>query len=245
MTVILPPGTPQNNTPKPHKKVLADLKASILNPALTSHFQCWFYPPSPVRSLLPTAEVQEDRLWSLSCSEAALPGTSLATTEITNDHTGVTERHAYRRQYDTTSSFTFYVDHDYKIINFFEKWIGYIVGENETNTAILNDGKDVTPLSDNYFYRVNFPKLYQTSIYVKKFEKDYNRVLEYKFLKAYPISINTMSVTYEASQVLKCTVNFNFSRYLVETMNNTPDAVLFDGPINENGVTNNAITLNV
>ena len=50
-----------SNTPKPHKKVLADLKASILNPALTSHFQCWFYPPSPVRSLLPTAEVQEDR----------------------------------------------------------------------------------------------------------------------------------------------------------------------------------------
>ena len=102
-------------TPRPQKKVLSDLKASILNPALTSHFQCWFYPPSAVRSLLPAGEVNEDRMWSLSCSEAALPGTSLATTELTNDHTGVTERHAYRRQYDTTSSFTFYVDHDYKM----------------------------------------------------------------------------------------------------------------------------------
>ena len=209
-------------TPRPQKKVLSDLKASILNPALTSHFQCWFYPPSAVRSLLPTGEVQDDRMWSLSCSEAALPGTSLATSELVNDHTGVTERHAYRRQYDTTSSFTFYVDHDYKIINFFEKWIGYIVGENETNTATLNDGKDTNTLSPNYFYRVNFPKLYQTSIYVKKFEKDYNRVLEYRFLKAYPISINSMPVTYEASQLLKCTVNFNFSRYLVETMNTNP-----------------------
>ena len=46
--------------------------------------------------------------------KASLPGTSLATTELNNDHSGVTERHAYRRQYDTTSSFTFYVDHDYK-----------------------------------------------------------------------------------------------------------------------------------
>ena len=64
-----------------------------------------------------------------------------STNELVNDYTGITERHAYRRQYDTTSSFTFYVDHDYKIINFFEKWIGYIVGENETNTATLNDGK--------------------------------------------------------------------------------------------------------
>ena len=202
-------------TPRASKKVLSDLKASILNPALTSHFQCWFYPPSPVRSLLPTGEVQDDRMWSLSCAEkAALPGTSLATGEITNDFTGVTERHVYRRQYDTTSSFTFYVDHDYKIINFFEKWIGYIVNEGYINQ---------NPSNDNYFYRVNFPKLYQTSIYIKKFEKDYDRILEYKFLKAYPISINTMSVSYEASQLLKCTVNFNFSRYLVETRDNIPN----------------------
>ncbi len=214
MTVIA--NVPASNTPKPHKKVLSDLKASILNPALTSHFQCWFYPPSAVRSLLPPAEVQEDRLWSLSCAEAALPGTSLATHEIINDHTGVTERHAYRRQYDTTSSFTFYVDHDYKIINFFEKWIAYIVGEGTAQEI----SRGVTPTSDNYFYRVNFPRLYETSIYIKKFEKDYDRVLEYRFLKAYPISINSMAVNYEASQLLKCTVNFNFSRYLVETIHN-------------------------
>ena len=217
-------------TPRPSKKVLSDLKASILNPALTSHFQCWFYPPSAVRSLLPTGEVQDDRMWSLSCAEAALPGTSIATNELVNDFTGVTERHAYRRQYDTTSSFTFYVDHDYKIINFFEKWIGYIVGENETNTDTLNAGTDVNGLSDNYFYRVNFPKLYQTSIYVKKFEKDYDRTLEYRFLKAYPLSINSMPVTYNASQVLKCTVNFNFSRYLVDVQDSLIGMPI-DGPL--------------
>ena len=236
-----------SNTPKPHKKVLADLKASILNPALTSHFQCWFYPPSAVRSLLPTGEVNDDRMWSLSCAEAALPGTSLATTELTNDHTGVTERHAYRRQYDTTSSFTFYVDHDYKIINFFEKWIGYIVNEGYDHMQNQeNDQGNAIPVSnpsaDNYFYRVNFPKLYQTSIYLKKFERDYgSRVLEYKFLKAYPVSINSMPVSYDGSQVLKCTVNFNFSRYLVNKMYNQPimgplPPVNFFG--NNNAVTN-------
>ena len=110
--------------------------------------------------------------------------------------------------------------------------MGYIVNERYINQHRSND---------NYFYRVNFPKLYQTSIYVKKFEKDYERILEYKFLKAYPISINTMSVSYEASQLLKCTVNFNFSRYLVETRDNDP----IMGPLQQNGVTNNAITLNV
>ena len=142
----------------------------------------------------------------LSCMEAALPGTSLATAELTNDHSGITERHVHRRQYDTTSSFTFLVDRNYKQIGLFEQWIGYIV--NEQNSS-----------AENYFYRVNFPKEYQTAIYIKKFEKDYNngKMLQYKFLKSYPISIDSMPVTYEASQVLKCTVNFNFSRYWVET----------------------------
>jgi hypothetical protein len=121
---------------------------------------------------------------------------------MTGDHTGVTERHAYRRQYNPTSSFTFYVDHDYEIITTFEKWIGFIVNEQQSS-------------ADNYSYRVNFPKEYQTSIYIKKFEKDYNRILEYKFIQAYPISIDQMPVTYNASDLLKCTVNFNFSRYLI------------------------------
>ena len=202
-------------TPKPHKKVLSDLKASILSPALTSHFQCWFYPPPQVRSLLEGDE-RDDRFISLSCSEASLPGTSLATNEMVNDHTGVTERHAYRRQYDTTSSFTFYVDHDYTMLTFFEKWIGFIV--NEPNLD-LSERSEFGLNRDDYFYRVNFPKEYQTAIYIKKFEKDYNngKMLQYKFLKSYPISIDSMPVTYEASQVLKCTVNFNFSRYWVET----------------------------
>ena len=149
MSVVI--GGSTSSTPKPHKKILADLKASILNPALTSHFQCWFYPPSAVRSLLPTGEVQDDRMWSLSCAEAALPATSLATHQMTGDHTGVTERHAYRRQYNPTSSFTFYVDHDYEIITTLEKWIGFIVNEQQSS-------------ADNYSYRVNFPKEYQTSI---------------------------------------------------------------------------------
>ena len=136
------------------------------------------------------------------------------------------------------------MDHDYKIINFFEKWIGYIVNEGYDHMQDQEDDQgNIVPVSDpsadNYFYRVNFPKLYQTSIYIKKFEKDYSRFLEYKFLKAYPISINTMSVTYNASQVLKCTVNFNFSRYLTNTGFIVPDDdhyVPFNDGLDVNGL---------
>ena len=195
-------------TPQP--TAVEKLKTSILNTALTTHYECWFNPPSSILGLIPGANKDLD--YTLSCMEASLPGTSLATAELTNDHTGITERHVHRRQYDTTASFTFLVDRDYKQIKFFETWIGYIV--NEQNSS-----------AENYFYRVNYPKQYQTKIMINKFERDYKQPsLEYEFLNAYPISINAMPVTYEAAQTLKCTVNFNFSRYITNatTVNEAP-----------------------
>ena len=199
---------------KPAKVGVSKLKNSILNTALTTHYECWFNPPSTVQSLI--TDVAKDENYTLSCLEAALPGTSLATVELQNDHSGITERHVHRRQYDTTASFTFYVDRYYRQIKLFETWIGYIV--NEQNSEDLN-----------YFYRVNFPKEYQTSIWITKFERDFNNArkpgnnydeqqLTYLFLNAYPISIDSMPVSYEGAQTLKCTVNFNFSRYITKNL---------------------------
>ena len=210
-------------TPKP--RPVADLKKSILNASLTSYYECHFNPPSAISGgiegptgkvtggLIPGANSDED--YMLSCMEASLPGTSLATVELTNDHSGITERHVHRRQYDTTASFTFLVDRDYKQIKLFETWIGYIVNE--------QNSKD-----PNYFYRVNFPNQYKTMIGITKFERDYLKnkrpPLEYRFLNAYPISIDSMPVSYEGVQTLKCTVNFNFSRYFtpVTVLNRAP-----------------------
>ena len=198
--------------PNPVKKSVSYLKSSLLRPALTSHFQCWFNPPNEVRTWVQQrasagiGNGYDSEFISLSCSDATLPGSSLATHEINNDFTGVTERHVYRRQYDDRSDFTFYVDHDYNVIQFFENWMSYIVNEQVTG------GVDST----NFSYRVNFPDDYKSTIYIKKFEKDYTgRVLQYRFINAYPISITSMPVSYESSQLLKCTVSFNYSRYVI------------------------------
>ena len=198
--------------PNPVKKSVSDLKSSLLRPALTSHFQCWFNPPNEVRTWVQQrasagiGNGYDSEFISLSCSDATLPGSSLATHEINNDFTGVTERHVYRRQYDDRSDFTFYVDHDYNVIQFFENWMSYIVNEQ------VAGGVDST----NFSYRVNFPDDYKSTIYIKKFENDYTgRVLQYRFINAYPISITSMPVSYESSQLLKCTVSFNYSRYVI------------------------------
>ena len=196
---------------------MSAIKSKLLQPALTSHFICEFTPPESVNTFLSQRESAgfvggkyvglTQELIQLSCSKASLPGSSLATNEINNDYTGVTERHAYRRIYDDRADFTFYVDNNYYIIDFFENWISYVVGEGSISQQQL----------PTYNYRVNFPKQYQTeNLYITKFERDYTgRPLTYKFINAYPIAINSMPVSYDSSQLLKCTVSFTYNRYIL------------------------------
>ncbi len=202
-----------------NKKGLKEIKDKLLRPALTSHFVCEFRPPEPVVNFLKTRgksgfvgapySEQNQELFTLSCTEASLPGASLATIDIENDYHGVSEKHVYRRLYDDRADFTFYVDIDYKIIHFFENWISYCVGEDDIERQ----------QTTNYSYRVRYPKDYKTNqLYITKFERSQNissRVLQYRFINAYPISINSMPVSYDTSQLLKCTVSFYYSRYIV------------------------------
>jgi len=221
---------PSNSSGGPSKQTrrLSEIKSKLLRPALTSHYICKFSPPVPVRNWTKNKQTPYDRdnqeLIELSCSEAALPGSSLMTHDITNDYSGVSEKHAYRRAYDQRASFTFMVDHDYTIIKFFENWMSYIVGE---QFASQNGRPGIE--DPNYFYRVRYPEQYQTNeLYITKFERDYENTgvcLEYRFLKAYPLSITTMPVRYDASELLKCTVDFTYSRYLISptaTVQETP-----------------------
>jgi thiol-disulfide isomerase/thioredoxin len=192
---------------------LSEVKLKLLRPALTSNFVCRFQPPDAMRSFLSNRlesnyfSRKNQELIELSCSEASLPGSSLVTNEINDDRTGVTERLAYRRQYDDRIDFTFYVDRDYTIISFFESWIAFCAGEDLQSDLVKKE----------YFYRVNYPARYQTdSLYVTKFEKDILSEFEYRFIDAYPISISSMPISYDSSELLKCTVSFSYIRYVIK-----------------------------
>lgn len=199
-------------SPTPSIKRLSEIKSKLLNPSLTSHFICNFQPPSSgfIGSRVGnTPENREDYL-SLSCSEASLPGSSLATIDVDDDRYGVSEKHAYRRIYDDRSDFTFYVDsNNYFVIRFFESWIGLAVNEQYQGDAINRS---------NYSYKVNYPEKYRTnSLSITKFERNLSSgTLRYNFVNAYPISINSMPVSYDSSQLLKCTVSFTYTRYWID-----------------------------
>jgi hypothetical protein len=199
--------------PSPNTLSISKIKSNLLNLAQTSVYQVKLQPPSDVQNFLS----QEGRNFSyllngesieLLCSDTNLPGSSLATHDVTNDYPGVTEKFAYRRIYDETIDFTFYVDSDYKVIEFLDGWINYITGQ---GTTFVNDRY----VDKTRYYRMNYSNLYKTDgLYITKFEKDNRSSMTYQFIGAFPVNIVSMPVSYEASSILKCTASFSYIRYI-------------------------------
>jgi hypothetical protein len=201
----------------PTKRTVADIKANLLRPALTSHFEVEIAAPRNAEFIkffkYNGVNYKQEQL-NLLCSEATLPGSRLATLEINNDFTGVTERHAYRRVYDEGIDFTFYVDADnYLPIRFFETWIKFIVDESRGKQSDKNAGSK----DPHYFYRARYVEEYVASgLKVIKFERDYRgQTLEYEFIRSFPTAVTSIPVSYDASSLLKCTVTMTYIRYIL------------------------------
>ena len=193
---------------------VSKIKSRLLNVSQSSQYLLTLSVPAAVRSKVADLNDLDFENISLSCSDANLPGSSLATVDVTNDYQGVTEKMAYRRIYDDVLGLTFYVDRNYNVIKLFERWIDYISGITDTE-------KYKSPFTNQ---RVRYPKTYKNDIFVTKFERDHHsnqsslkkNVLDYTFVQAFPRDITAIPVSYESSSVLKCNVSFSFIRYVVE-----------------------------
>ena len=199
--------------PRPNKVSTSHLVSRFLKVAQTSVYRVKFQPPLGVQNFLTRSLRGFDyttfgRDIEILCSEASLPGTTLATHDVTADYQGVTEKMAYRRIYDESLDLTFVVDKKYNVIEFFEGWIDYIsgVGLNGVRGAY-----ESTPIG----YRMSYPTEYKNNIYVTKFEKDMqDNQLQYTFVDAFPTSINSTPVSYAESDVLRYNVSFSYVRYV-------------------------------
>tara|TARA_B100001250_G_scaffold157038_1_gene134960 strand:- start:941 stop:1708 length:768 start_codon:yes stop_codon:yes gene_type:complete len=218
-------------------RTIDEIKVNLLNPALTSHFHVSIGRPfneEDFSSFLEDAgcNFKQDQL-NLQCCEASLPGSQLATSEIINDFPGVTERHVYRRQFDDRIDLNFYCDAEqYLPIRFFEGWIKYITNEKSDESR-----------KENYSYRMKFPNTYKGPLEVTKFEKNINskqsvKPLTYRFVNAFPLSISSMPVTYDSSDLLKCNVSFAYSRYYIDTGTTVAEFTNPSAQANYNNVAN-------
>lgn len=220
---------------------LDTLRDRILNVAQTSNFQCWVNAEGSrndkLKNWIQTKfskrdDGKNDKIInsldleniSLTCCDASLPGSSFLTHDV-NVYTGVTERFAYTRAYDDRADFTFYINEHYLQLKYFEFWMAYIADEQKTSESRGGGVKN-----DTYNYRMNYPDNYRADISISKFERDFGGYraqsgqrqqepkskLTYVFKDAYPISINSIPVSYDSSELLKCTVSFTYSRYYLD-----------------------------
>ena len=200
---------------------VSKIKANLLNVAQSSLYKMTIPIPTAVRSTLNLNDGDYENI-NLLCSEATLPGSSLTTHEVNNDYHGMTEKMAYRRLYDETVGLTFYVDRNYKVIEMIEGWMDYITGVDNKRTY----------KNPYVSYRMAYPSSYKENMFLTKFEKDQftrdfsetrggsrttsRTVLDYTFVNAFPLSLTAIPVSYDGSEVLKCSASFNFIRYVME-----------------------------
>tara|TARA_B100002019_G_C21253033_1_gene592264 strand:- start:530 stop:1189 length:660 start_codon:yes stop_codon:yes gene_type:complete len=197
-------------------KKISEFKPILTNVAQTSHYQVFFDGLSPsLFSFLGSKNVDRRFITDnsgLLCSSASIPGSALATSDIFGNFTGVQEKFAHTRIFSEIS-LEFYVDKDYKMIKFFEHWMDYISSGSEKRRIT-----SFSKASPGYFYRMRYPrgdsgyKCDKTKIV--KFNIDYQKEIEYTFIGMFPINFASTPVQYGSSDVLRCSVTFNYERYV-------------------------------
>ena len=193
--------------PAPRPRGISDILPKLQNVAQTSNYFVRFsLPPSGLRNHLRRKGIDSRFIADdvgLLCYDAVLPGSALASQNITGDFQGVVERFAHTRNF-TQINFEFYVDNEYKSLKFLEHWMEYITG-----------GNQVDPSGDTYYFQLNYPRNYKSNdTTIVKFERDHKKFLEYRFIGLFPLSLNSTRVQYGNSQVLKATASFSYDRYI-------------------------------
>ena len=195
---------------------ISDIKPLFTNLAQTSHYQVIFGGLSPDLQFYLTSKGVDSRFIvesvGLLCSSASLPGSTHDTAQINGNYTGVIEKFAHTRIF-TEIQLEFLIDKEYKVLKFLEYWIEYI-----------SSGSNVSQANAGYYYRMKYPypdkngrgggyKCDQTKIL--KFDRDYQNEVQYNFFGMFPLSLSSLSVSYDESQILKATASFNYERYVL------------------------------
>lgn len=193
-----------------------ELKSRILNLAQTSVYQVKLTPPEQVIRFISTGDrnfnyILNGNTVEIMCEKTSLPGVNLFTHSVTNDFPGMSEKMAYRKDFDSTIDFTFMVHKNYDVIEMFDGWVDFVAGESTTKDPYLKNNA--------VSYRMNYPEDYKSDVHITKWEKSNmiepaSRQLEYTFINAFPISITPVEVNYNPSQTLKYSVSMSYTRYV-------------------------------
>ena len=197
---------------------ISDIRPLFTNLAQTSHYEVKFggLPLELISYLgrrgVDSRFIAEDA--GLLCHNASLPTTQLSNAEISGNYTGITENFAHRRVYQDIS-LEFYVDKNYKTLKFLEHWMEFT----SSGASYPIDGNNLpinTNVDEGYFIRMQYPEYYKSNrTRIIKFDRDYQREIEYTFIGLYPYNIASIPVSYGQSDVMKMQATFKIDRYVI------------------------------
>jgi hypothetical protein len=197
---------------------ISDIRPLFTNLAQTSHYEVKFGGlPDQLQKYLGQRGITrrfiaEDA--GLLCNNAVLPTTQLATVNVDGNYMGITETFAHRRQYQDIS-LEFYVDKNYNALKFLEHWMEFIAS-GSSNPIDGNNAPINTNIDEGYFIRMQYPEYYKSNrTSIVKFDRDYQKEIEYTFIGLYPYSISSIPVAYSQSDVMKIQATFKMDRYVI------------------------------
>ena len=196
----------------PRIKKTEQIRGLFQRVATTNHYEVFFSGFGALQQLRGYISSRSPRVTNffisrdlgLLCNSAELPATTMATAQVEGQRMGIVEKMAHSRVF-TDVSFTFYVDNQYRTLEFFELWHEFIAS---------GSNNEVDRSNIAYYHRMQYPDEYKVdTIKIQKFDKDHFRSVEYNFLNCFPVSISSMPVAYDGNQVLECQVTFAYDRY--------------------------------
>lgn len=197
---------------------ISEIKPLFTNLAQTSHYQVSFgtLPPELMSYLrrkgIDSRFITEDA--GLLCYSASLPTTNFGTFSIDGNYMGIQEKFAHSRIYSEIS-LEFYVDKSYKMLNFLETWMEFIASGSFNNQVLPGENAPIIQNGNGYFTRIQYPTYYKANqTKIVKFDRDYDREIEYTFRGLFPSNIGSLPVSYANSDVLKVTATFFYDRYI-------------------------------
>ena len=196
----------------PRVKKTEQIRGLFQRVATTNHYEVFFSGFGALQRLRGYISSRSPRVTNffisrdlgLLCNSAELPATTMATAQVEGQRMGIVEKMAHSRVF-TDVSFTFYVDNQYRTLEFFELWHEFIAS---------GSNNEVDRSNIAYYHRMQYPDEYKVdTIKIQKFDKDHFRSVEYNFLNCFPVSVSSMPVAYDGNQVLECQVTFAYDRY--------------------------------
>lgn len=201
---------------KPRK--ISDIAPLFTNLAQTSHYEVKFGGlPDQLKKYLSQRGITQRFISEdagLLCNNAVLPTTQIATVGVDGNYMGITETFAHRRQYQDIS-LEFYVDRNYNTLKFLEHWMEFIAS-GASNPIDGNNLPINTNIDEGYFIRMQYPEYYKSNrTSIVKFDRDYQKEIEYTFIGLYPYNIASIPVSYSSSDIMKIQATFKIDRYVV------------------------------